>query len=151
LLKRLMRQAESPPTWLLLCLVLAWLQARFVPLWDMGRLGAVLGWGLIVASAGLMVWSMREFRRHRTTIIPREVPSAMITAGPYQYSRNPIYVADAAFLAGFVLIWDAGGLVLVAVFVAVITWRFILGEEAGMRATFGAAFDDYAARVRRWV
>jgi protein-S-isoprenylcysteine O-methyltransferase Ste14 len=151
LLQRLMRQAESPPTWLLLCLAFAWVLARYWPIWDAGRIGDVLGWALIAAAVVLMVWSVREFRRHRTTIIPREVPSAMIDTGPYQHSRNPIYLADAAFLTGMVLIWDAGGLVLVPMFMAVITRRFILGEEAGMRAMFGAAFDDYAARVRRWV
>jgi protein-S-isoprenylcysteine O-methyltransferase Ste14 len=149
--QRLMRQAESPPTWLLLCLAFAWLQARFLPVWDAGQLGDVLGWALIAAAVVLMVWSVREFRRHVTTIIPREVPSAMIDTGPYQYSRNPIYLADAAFLAGVVLIWDAGGLILVVAFVAIITGRFIKGEEAGMRATFGAAYAAYAARVRRWV
>lgn len=151
LLQRLTRQAESPPTWLLLCLALAWVQARFLPLWDAGRPGEVLGWALIVVAVVLMVWSVREFRRHHTTIIPREVPSAMIDTGPYQYSRNPIYLADAGFLAGVVLIWDAGGVLVVVAFVTVITRRFIRGEEAGLRAMFGARYEAYAARVRRWV
>jgi protein-S-isoprenylcysteine O-methyltransferase Ste14 len=29
--------------------------------------------------------------------------------------------------------------------------RFILGEEKRIRAEFGAVFDVYAARVRRWL
>ena len=149
--QRLLRQAESPPTWLLLSLAVAWLQARFLPLWDAGHPGDVLGWALIAAAVVLMVWSMREFRRHATTIIPREVPSAMIDTGPYQYSRNPIYLADTVLLAGVVLIWDAGALILVVAFVNIITRRFIIGEEAGMRAAFGAGYEAYAARVRRWV
>lgn len=151
MLHRLLRQWESPPTWLILCLTLAWLQARHVPVWNAGGIGDVAGWLLILCGVALMIVSIREFSRHRTTILPRETPAAMIASGPYRFSRNPIYVADALFLAGAALIWDAGALVLVPMFMVVITRRFILGEEAGMRATFGAAFDDYAARVRRWV
>ncbi len=75
----------------------------------------------------------------------------MITAGVYAHSRNPIYLADAMILAGAALVWDAAALILVPLFMAVITWRFIQDEEAGMRAQFGDAFQGYAARVRRWV
>jgi protein-S-isoprenylcysteine O-methyltransferase Ste14 len=44
-----------------------------------------------------------------------------------------------------------GGLILVPIFMAVIRTRFILGEEAGLRARFGPAFEAYAARTRRWL
>jgi protein-S-isoprenylcysteine O-methyltransferase Ste14 len=39
----------------------------------------------------------------------------------------------------------------VPLFVMIITRRFILGEEAVLRAVFGAAFDRYAAQTRRWL
>jgi protein-S-isoprenylcysteine O-methyltransferase Ste14 len=29
--------------------------------------------------------------------------------------------------------------------------RFILGEEAGLRARFGPDFEAWAARTRRWI
>ena len=151
MLKRLLRQWESPPTWALVFAALIWAQSRGLPLLDLGALGVVAGIGFVGAGAVLLSAAALQFRRHRTTILPREVPRAMITDGVYAYSRNPIYVADALILAGLALIWDAGGLVLVPVFMAVITRRFILGEEAGLRAHFGAAFDAYAGRVRRWL
>jgi protein-S-isoprenylcysteine O-methyltransferase Ste14 len=151
MLQRLLRQWESPPTWLVLCVALAWLQSRFLPLLpplpETRHLSTLFVVGGLVVIA-LAAW---QFRAHKTTILPREVPRRMIDTGVYAYSRNPIYLADALILAGCALRWDMAGLVLVPAFVWVITTRFIIGEEAGMRAAFGAAFDAYAARVRRWV
>lgn len=151
MLQRLLRQWESPPTWLLLCLALAWLQARIVPILPPVAGTRHLSTLFIVAGLlviGLAAW---QFRAHKTTIMPREVPRTMIDTGLYAYSRNPIYVADAMILAGCALRWDMAGLILVPAFVWVITTRFIIGEEAGMRAQFGTAYDAYATRVRRWI
>jgi protein-S-isoprenylcysteine O-methyltransferase Ste14 len=151
LYRRLLRQRESPPTWLVLFLGLAWLQARFLPLVDAGRAGRIAGTVLIAAGLVIFISALLQFRRHATTVMPRETPAAMIDSGIYRLSRNPIYLADALFLAGAALWWDAASLLLVPLFVLVITRRFILGEEAGLRAVFGAAFDRYAARTRRWL
>jgi protein-S-isoprenylcysteine O-methyltransferase Ste14 len=148
--RRLLRQWESPPTWLALFLILAWAQSRFLPLLPVPYWLRLIGLTLIVCGAALLVASAVGFRRHATTILPREVPRAMITTGPYSWSRNPIYLGDALMLAGATLAWDAASLPLVPAFMAVIARRFIAGEEAGMRAAFGSAFDAYAARVRRW-
>jgi len=148
---RLLRQWESPPTWLLLFLCLAALQARFLPLIDAGPIGRLAGTGLIVCGAVLFIAALLQFRRHHTTVMPRETPVAMIETGIYRLSRNPIYLADALILTGAVLWWDAASLLLVPVFVQVITHRFIKGEEAGLRDIFGAAYDRYAARTRRWL
>jgi protein-S-isoprenylcysteine O-methyltransferase Ste14 len=151
MLHRLLRQWESPPTWLLVFLGLAWLQARFLPLADAGAAGNAVGTVLAAAGLVLLLAAALQFRHHKTTILPREVPAAMITTGVYGWSRNPIYLADAIILAGCALFWDAASVILVPMFLAVIQTRFIRGEEAGMRAQFGPAFDAYAARVRRWI
>lgn len=148
---RLLRQWESPPTWLLLFLCLAALQARFLPLIDAGPLGRMSGTALILCGAILFIAALLQFRRHRTTVMPRETPVAMIDSGIYRRSRNPIYLADAMFLTGAALLWDAASLLLVPLFVWIITRRFIIGEESGLRAVFGAAFDRYAAQTRRWL
>jgi protein-S-isoprenylcysteine O-methyltransferase Ste14 len=148
---RLLRQWESPPTWLLLMIALAALQARYLPLIDAGRPGRIAGTVLIVAGLFIFTAALLQFRRHRTTVMPRETPVAMIDSGIYRLSRNPIYLADTLFLAGAALWWDAASLLLVPLFVMIITRRFILGEESGLRAVFGATFDRYAARTRRWL
>ncbi len=143
--------ADTPPVWLVLCIALAWVQARSLPLlpapWPLRWAGAAA----MLAGIALFVAASREFRRHRTSIIPRERPAALLTTGPFAYSRNPIYLADALILAGLVLRWDLASLPLVAAFVILISRRFIRGEEAGCAAAFGPAWQAYATRVRRWL
>ncbi len=151
IVSRLLRQWESPPTWLGLFGAVAWMQSRFLPIWDAGALGNWLGTAFIIGGGGLMIASLHQFRRARTTVMPREKARVLITEGVYQLSRNPIYVADALILTGLGLRWDLGTLFWVVAFVAVIERRFILGEEAGLRAGFGAQFDEWAEKVRRWL
>lgn len=99
-----------------------------------------------------MLAAFVEFRRAATTVIPRQDPSSLITGGVYRWSRNPIYLADVLILLGFVLIWGrALGFVLVPVLAVLLDRRFILGEEARLRAAFGEKFDAYAQQARRWI
>ena len=132
-------------------ITLAALQARYLPMIDAGQPGRIAGTVLIVGGLFIFTAALLQFWRHATTVMPRETPVAMIDSGIYRLSRNPIYLADALFLAGAALWWDAASLLLVPLFVMIITRRFILDEESGLRAVFGAAFDRYAAQTRRWL
>ena len=125
--------------------------ALTLPVLDAGALGRFVGTALIVAGLAVMALAITQFLRHRTTVLPRETPAALIQTGIYRWSRNPIYLADAMILSGAALRWDLGGLILVPLFMALILRRFIRGEEAGLRAAFGPVFDAYAARTRRWI
>lgn len=142
---------DTPPVWLAGALALAWAQATWAPLVPGGGLLSGAAWGMIASAVLLFADAAMRFARARTSIVPREVPRALLTTGAYRLSRNPIYLADALLLAGCVLLWDLAALVLVVSFVFVITHRFIKGEEAICAATFGAEWTAYAARVRRWV
>jgi protein-S-isoprenylcysteine O-methyltransferase Ste14 len=142
---------DYPPIWLLAALSLAWAQAQALPVAGPGWF-VPLGTGLALAGAAIMAVAAIEFLRARTTIVPHRMPDALITGGLYRLSRNPIYLADALILAGLCLRWGAWpSLVLVPVFTAIITRRFIRPEEARLRAAFGAGYDSYRAQVRRWI
>lgn len=149
--QRLMRQWESPPTWLLLFVAMAWLQSLLLPIWNAGGLGRWLGAAFILAGLLLMIASVLQFARARTTVLPREEARVLISDGLYQLTRNPIYVADALILTGLCFRWDLGTLIWVVVFVIVIERRFIDGEEASLRAKFGGEFDHWAEKVQRWL
>jgi len=151
MLARLSRQIESPPTWLILAIVLAAMQRAWLPVWPTGRVPGMIGAVLVLAGIALLIAAALRFRQARTTILPREAPARLITGGVYRFSRNPIYLADTMILSGLILRWDLGSLPLVAGFVAIITQRFIRGEEAACAAAFGADWHAYAARVRRWI
>jgi protein-S-isoprenylcysteine O-methyltransferase Ste14 len=149
----LLRWIDIPPGWLALSAGAAWGLDWLIPGlgfgWNWSRL---LGDGLIALGLGAMGLAFWEFLRARTSVIPRQVPTAFLTRGIYRLTRNPIYLGDAMVLAGLILRWDVlVALPLVAVFTSVITRRFILGEEAGLIAQFGDEFTEWAAKVRRWL
>lgn len=149
-----MRRIDLPPVWLVGFAALAWVQARVLPM-GLSLNGAVtdllsgilVGGGIILA-----IMAVVEFRRHRTTVLPHETPSAMVQSGIYKRSRNPIYLGDVLILAGLILRFDAVlSLVLLPIFVWLLERRFIIPEEDRLRRTFRADFARYERKTRRWI
>ena len=151
-----MRWLDIPPVWLGLALALTW-GLRTPRLFPRERslangLADGLGWTLLAMGLALMVWAVLTMMRARTTPVPHMQPSALVTDGPFAFTRNPIYLGDAMVLLGAILIWSAPlALPVLAAFVWWIDRRFVRAEEARLKAGFGGAFEDWAARVRRWV
>ena len=89
-------------------------------------------WPALVGMGGLGLGviglAALQFRRHQTTILPREAPAALIQTGLYRVSRNPIYLGDALVLAGYALWRDPAGLIWVPVLALVLWQRFIAGD-----------------------
>ena len=147
----MMQWVDLPPVWLVGFIALAWGQSVLLPV------GGVLptepfGFALIGTGAALMVAAVVQIYRAKTTIIPRHDASQLVTGGVFSLSRNPIYLGDALVLAGFALYWGAlPSLVLVPVFMWLISWRFIEGEEDKLRQAFGQAFHAYEKETRRWL
>ncbi len=145
---------DIPPVWLVLAILVAWWQARLLPL-GLTLEGAVtdaLAGLMIGAGAILILAAALAFRRARTTILPHQTPAVLITTGVFARTRNPIYLADVLILTGFILRFDAvASLVLVPIFVWWIERHFIVPEENRMRRSFRADFAAYERKVRRWL
>ncbi len=149
-----MRLIDTPPVWLVGFAALAWMQARALPLGLSldGAITDLLSGILIGGGIVLAIMAVVEFRRHRTTVIPHETPSAMVQSGIYKRSRNPIYVGDVLILTGLILRFDAVlSLVLIPIFVWLLERRFIIPEEDRLRRTFRADFARYERKTRRWI
>ncbi|MCP3972784.1 MAG: isoprenylcysteine carboxylmethyltransferase family protein [Rhodobacteraceae bacterium] len=141
-----------PPVWLVGAMALAWGLDRLAPGLGLGPWAPWAGAVLLAAGVAVMVLAVAQFRRFRTTIVPRKDPSAMIRAGIYRWSRNPIYLADSLILAGLILWWGALlALPLIPGFVWVIQVRFIRGEEERLAAAFPTEFPSYCQATRRWI
>ena len=144
-----------PPLVALLCgALMAWIDAHTLQL----ALPAALNWTLIAALAlagiGFDFAGLYAFRRRRTTVNPLhpEKASALVCDGVYRITRNPMYVGMACFLTAWVLYLDAPLAWLgVALFAAYITRFQIIPEERMLARLFGAEFDAYRTRVRRWL
>ena len=106
----------------------------------------VLAWLALFLSAAI------AFRRARTTLIPNRAASAIVTTGPYRFTRNPMYVSLVALYVGVSAMLDSGwALVLLPLVVIAIDRRVIAREERYLASAFPAEYGAYAARVRRWI
>jgi len=78
-------------------------------------------------------------------------PARLVVAGPYAYTRNPMYLGHLIFLLGLaVTFWSWFAL---ALFTGQAIWfhRRVLADEARLGGQFGAQYLEYQARVKRWV
>lgn len=151
-MSHVLRRLDLPPIWAALACVAIRAWAGAVSLAPLGAVGALLGWVLIALGAGLMLWAAQRFWRHRTPIEPRHTPNALITDGPFRYTRNPIYRGMVMAVAGWALICgEASALAIVAAFAWLLIQRFARPEQAVLEAHFGDAYREWATRVRRLI
>jgi protein-S-isoprenylcysteine O-methyltransferase Ste14 len=115
-------------------------------------LSYVAGAALTVGGVLLAVSSLGLFRAARTTTIPFETASKLVTWGPYRFSRNPMYVSLTLTYLGVAgiqaQIWP---LLLLPWTVAYLHRTVIPFEEARLQDVFGDAYERYSQRVRRWL
>lgn len=116
-------------------------------------LAARIAGGLIVAFAlANDLWCASLMRRQGTTIRPDRAVSSLVTAGPYQWSRNPIYVSHVALIAGLGLALGSTWMLLLTPVAAFLLQRLAIErEERHLSQRFGAEFAAYVARTRRWL
>src|SRR5512133_1987731 len=143
-----------PPLVFLAGLGLGFLLQRVAPLTFAAQgqpLPRWLGGLLALGSAALALWAFRTFHRAHTTVRPDRSASTLLTGGPFRFTRNPLYLslsllhAGLAFLAN--ALWPA--LMLVPVLL-LIRYHVIAREERHLLGLFGADYQAYCRRVRRW-
>ena len=142
----------TPPGWFLATLA-AMVAAHVAvpgPRW-IAFPATLLGLPLIAAGAALHAWALAVFARARTTPDPEGRPSALVRAGPYARTRNPMYLAGAPILAGFATWMGTATPALALPLYALAASRWVAAEEARLTERFGLEWDAYRARVRRWL
>ena len=107
---------------------------------------------LIAAGAALAGWAIRTLIKSGGSPDPRIADPGLVESGPFKFSRNPIYVAYVALVAGAGLAANALWTSLIAsVAAALIRFTAIRREEVYLRLRFGGPYKAYRARVRRWL
>jgi protein-S-isoprenylcysteine O-methyltransferase Ste14 len=142
-----------PPVIFLLFFLLGMGAEYLLPMTFPGAQARYVAGGLLIATAmGLAVWALPQFRRFRTHVDPYRPSKAIITTGPYRFTRNPLYVGLALLHAGVaVVIANVWALAAVVPALLMIRWGVVLREEAYLTAKFGEEYRSYKARVRRWL
>jgi protein-S-isoprenylcysteine O-methyltransferase Ste14 len=142
-----------PPVYFLVALVLMVFLHRILP-WAQVLEAPYRDAGIIIAgiSLGLGAWAAALFRRAGTNIRPFMPSTALVVAGPYRFTRNPMYLGMSGVLLGAaVFMGSLTPFVVIPAFMALIAERFIIPEESKLEAAFGRDYLDYKARVRRWL
>ena len=79
-------------------------------------------------------------------------PPYLLTAGPYQWSRNPMYVAGIVIWFGWALFYGSLAVLLgMAVFWSAIALLSVPYEERALEAQFGEEYLSYKRAVPRWL
>jgi protein-S-isoprenylcysteine O-methyltransferase Ste14 len=144
----------APPPLIYLTAIVAGALLERVWRWRLpvGGWGRVVGLLLIVAAVSFAVWAVRAFDRVKTSPKPHKPTTAMVTSGPFRYTRNPIYVAFTLMQLGGALM-GASGWILALIVPALLLIRFgvIAREERYLERKFGAEYSSYRNSVRRWI
>jgi protein-S-isoprenylcysteine O-methyltransferase Ste14 len=130
-------------------LVLNWIVLFPVP-WPLPL--RILG-GLLVA-AGLFLGgsALSQMRKAHTSPDPHQPTTALVTSGPYRFTRNPIYLGFFLIYLGFTLLAETLWGVIISPFLLwTIIHAVIHAEEDYLEKKFGEQYTAYRSRVRRWL
>jgi protein-S-isoprenylcysteine O-methyltransferase Ste14 len=125
-------------------------------LWPL-RLGAspwlrISGALLLLSAVVLAVWGRRTMMRAGTHLNPYKPTLSIVTNGPFQFTRNPLYLSNVVAYLGFTGILNTfWPLVFLVPMVLIFDFGIIQREERYLEAKFGDAYLAYRTRVRRWL
>lgn len=142
-----------PPYLVILSLAALALLWAFSPEGHAMRVDRAMPWDIPLALGVVsLIWARAHFMRRDAEIMTFGKPRALVTDGPFRFSRNPMYLGFLLVLTGaafFVNRWCAL-LAPLAFWMASEFW-YIPFEENALRVAFGKAYDEYALKTRRWL
>jgi protein-S-isoprenylcysteine O-methyltransferase Ste14 len=121
-----------------------WLPLKIVELlW----LRHILGWPLLLLGSLLAAWAVTAFNA-----MDFSQPTGIIISGPYQFSRNPMYVAWTMIYLGTAVLVNTWWLLMLLPAVIAFTHYIVVHlEEPKLDQKFGEEYREYMARVRRYL
>ena len=105
----------------------------------------LLCFGLLVYMLGMAWWVSSLW------VIIKTPPDELFMAGPYRFSRNPMYVSTTAVFSGICL--ATANYVLVGYLaIAILLQHFmILAEERSCKEKYGGPYEGYLRKVPRYL
>ena len=113
----------------------------------------VLQWaGLIIAASGLVFFISAILSMHDSwrAGIPEKDETQLVQSGIYRISRNPAFVGFDLMYIGLLLAFPNLLHLVFALFPVVMLHLQIRQEETYCRTTFGAPYETYCRKVRRY-
>jgi protein-S-isoprenylcysteine O-methyltransferase Ste14 len=112
------------------------------------------GGGLAAGIAAVLfaIWGERTMKAAGTNVRPNLPALAIVSNGPFAFTRNPLYLAVLTLFAGIgVGAASPPFLAVLAPLYLVLHFGVVLREERYLEAKFGDTYRGYKTRVRRWI
>jgi protein-S-isoprenylcysteine O-methyltransferase Ste14 len=134
--------------------------------WAIAKIGPRLGWsevalgrwniaGLIAVATGLglYVWCLAvHFINYPASVRVGFSPPLLVVAGPYRFSRNPMYLSALIAWLGWTIFYGSPSIFVALVLLwSVFAFRVIPFEERQLQAMFGDDYLEYKRSVPRWM
>jgi protein-S-isoprenylcysteine O-methyltransferase Ste14 len=137
---------------IVLGVALQWLIPIRRPGADLVHAATILGSTLMVVAIALILSANRLFRLAGTSVLPTRPSTALVTHGPFRFTRNPMYLGLTVLDSGIALLaWAPWILIFLPGAVLAVRYGVIAREERYLARRFGHAYREYTARVRRWI
>ena len=113
-----------------------------------GWLGAMV----FVLAVALFAWAIVTITRAGSKVPTNRPTTTIVEAGPYRFTRNPVYLGMFLGLIGLAIAFDNLWLLIMLVpFALVIRYAVVAREEAYLERKFGNIYRGYRSRVQRWL
>jgi protein-S-isoprenylcysteine O-methyltransferase Ste14 len=125
-----------------------------VPLRIVPRTAVAVALGLALAAVAIAAarWGRRTMTAAGTNVRPTRPATTIVTAGPFRYSRNPLYVALTLLYVGLTTAVNTWwGMVLLVPLLATMHFGVVLREERYLDRKFGDSYRAYRSTVRRYI
>ena len=107
---------------------------------------------LILVGLGFSAAGFFTFKSLGAPVRPGSDPTQLVLSGPYRITRNPMYLGVLLISIGCFFATESVWFIIPPIlFFWVINFRLIPFEEQLMKKHFGAEYDAYRQRVRRWL
>jgi protein-S-isoprenylcysteine O-methyltransferase Ste14 len=142
-----------PPRIYLTAIALGVLGHALLPVHILPRIAGVpIGALLVLAAVALYVSAVRSFTAAGTPVPGNQPATAIVRAGPYRFTRNPIYLAFTLLHLGIALLANSLTLLITLIpAVGLMSLVVIPREEHYLGMRFPAEYGSYKASVRRWL
>ncbi len=143
----------SPPLIFVGCSAIGGLAHYFLPSRVVGYpLSLLIGLLLLLLAMALAIWAVRVLKAAGTNVRPDRPSLTVVEAGPYRFTRNPMYLSLCLLQLAIGFFLDGWAPVLFVVVLAlVLHFGVILREESYLERKFGEQYLSFKRRVRRWL
>ncbi|HEX2741951.1 MAG TPA: isoprenylcysteine carboxylmethyltransferase family protein [Rubrobacter sp.] len=111
-----------------------------------------LGWPLVIGGIAIGFLGSREMRRVETNLDPYKPTTAIVSDGPFRFTRNPLYLSMTLIYCGITALANALPAALLLPAVLYLMRRGVIErEERYLERKFGDEYLQYKARTPRWI